>query len=73
MFHYLTGKVSDSFGSHGVFSGGSLLAPFIFNQNVFIVSLDGYVRGFDTESGELVSEIAYRNENLPGYSSRPWG
>lgn len=72
-FDYQTGLSSDGFGSNGVFSGGSPTAPFIFKNSVYIVSLDGYIRGFDVHSGELVSEISYRNNNFPGYSAIPWG
>jgi quinoprotein glucose dehydrogenase len=72
-FDYLTGKVSAAFGANGVVSGGSPTAPFIFKNNVFIVSLDGYIRGFDVDSGALVSEISYRNDNFPGNSAVPWG
>jgi quinoprotein glucose dehydrogenase len=72
-FDYLTGLISKGFGSNGVFSGGSPTAPFIFRRNIYIVSLDGYIRGFDIDSGELTSEISYRNNNFPGYSAVPWG
>jgi quinoprotein glucose dehydrogenase len=72
-FDYQTGLVSRGFGPNGVFSGGSPTAPFIFKQSIFIVSLDGYIRGFDIDSGELMSEISYRNDDFPGYSAVPWG
>ena len=73
VFDYLTGLISKGFGPNGVFSGGSPTAPFIFKENVFIVSLDGYIRGFDINSGKMTSEISYRNNDFPGYSAVPWG
>lgn len=72
-FDYRTGLISEGFGPNGVFSGGSPTAPFIFQEKVFIVSLDGYIRGFDIDSGELTTEISYRNDDFPGYAAVPWG
>ena len=59
-FDHQTGLVARGFGPNGVFSGGSPTAPFIFKQNIFIVSLDGYIRGFDIDSGDFIqTQIAW--------------
>jgi len=72
-FNYLSGQIDRYFGKKGVYSGGSLLAPFVYKDVVYVVSLDGYLRGFAVDSGKLISQIPYRNKKYPGFASLPWG
>ncbi|MEQ8207276.1 MAG: PQQ-binding-like beta-propeller repeat protein, partial [Woeseia sp.] len=67
-----TGKATRSFASGSVYSGPSRVPPFLYGRGVYVLSIDGFLRGFDIETGELLAEISYRSDSHPGYASIPW-
>ena len=66
------GELEKKFGKKGyVDTSGSLIAPVLFNNNIYISSF-AEVRGYDIKSGEKISKISFHPTKRKFSGAIPW-
>ena len=66
------GKLERNFGNNGyILSGGSLIAPIIFNNNIYVSSFSK-INSYKLTSGKKIAEIQFHPKNRNFWGGIPW-